>query len=309
MGCCFLELGIWSLNMVDRVKWWILNRLPDKLYLQLLWHHNIGGWIHFNSPQSLNEKLQWLKLYDHHSLYTKLADKLKVKNMVANVIGDSYIVPTIGAYDSVDEIDFSVLPNRFAIKCTHDSGSVMIVEDRDRLDIEEIKKYYSERLKINYYLRGREWPYKNIKPRILIEENISSKEELFEDYKFYCYGGVPRYFMVSVGEAIHEGKNHKFDMNRKSVDKYFKSEVTLPQKEILFPDNFDRMVDIVRILCKGFQHVRIDLYNVNGSIYFGEFTFYQNGGIMNITDKCVSDKLSKLIKLKKLNENDTVFSF
>ena len=178
-----------------------LIKLSDKKYIELRYFSLFLKELNLDNPKSFNEKLQWLKLYDRNSEYTKMVDKYEVKKYVSNIIGEEYIIPTIGIYNSFDEIDFKKLPNKFVIKCTHDSGGLVVCKDKNKLDKNNAKKKIEKSLKTNYYYCGREWPYKNVKPRIIIEKYMCTKEQKeLIDYKFFCFNGNPK-IILEIGRA------------------------------------------------------------------------------------------------------------
>lgn len=273
--------------------------IPDKLYLKLKFRLREGYWMDFENPHTLNEKLQWLKLHNRQDKYTLYSDKYEVKKYIREVLGEGYVIPTIGIWDNPEEIDFSKLPEKFVLKPTHNSSvGRCICTDKSKLDIRKAISVLKKALAQNYYYVWREWPYKNIKPRIIGEEFVQNADgSPIVDYKFYCFGGSPQYFMYSVGEAHHCVRNCKFDMKGNNIDYLFKKQRTLSDDEISLPKNLDEMVAIVEKLCVGYPHIRIDLYNVDGHIYFGEMTFYTGDGFINIENNEFSQKLADLIDI------------
>lgn len=282
--------------------------LSDEEYLKKYFRIREGKKLNLNDPKTLNEKLQYLKLYNRKEEYSKMVDKVEAKKYVAEIIGEKYIIPTYGVWNDFDDISFDQLPDKFILKCTHDSGRVFICNGKSKFDFKEAKKNISARLKINYYKYGREWVYKDVKPRIIAEKLLTNKDNSpVIDYKFYCYGGKPIYFMYSVGEADHNVKNHKFDMNLKSIDQLFKKQVAIAETDIVLPDNMSEMIELVKKLCVGFPHIRVDLYNVDGKIYFGELTFYTSSGFIHIDSEEYSDYLASLIDLSEIKrEKDKI---
>lgn len=277
-----------------------LKLIPDKLYISLIYFMKTKKIMHWKNPQKLNEKLQWLKVYNRNPEDTLLVDKFEVKKIIASHIGEQYIIPTLGVWEKAEDIEWDSLPNRFVLKCTHDSHSVIICKDKKSLDKKVVIDFLNSCLKRNLYWLAREWPYKNVKPRIIAEEFLESKdgEELI-DYKFYCYGGKTQYFMYSEGEATHNPKNHKFGMDLQSVDYLFKKTPSIDENDIVLPSNINEMIEIANKLCVGKPHVRVDLFNVDGKIYFGEMTFYSGAGFINMVDEKYSDYLASLITIKK----------
>lgn len=283
-----------------------LNGFPisDETYLKILFYLNEGYFPNLNNPVTLKEKMQWLKLHDRNPLYTKLVDKYNVREYIKKEIGEAYLVDNYGVWNNFDEIDFSRLPTKFVLKCTHNSSAPIVCNDISKFDFKTARKKINKELKNNYFWSGREWPYRNVKPRVIAEKLLENNDgSALVDYKFYCYGGEPIYFMYSVGEAEHNVKNHKFDMNCNSIDYLFKEKSSLDISCISLPENINEMMRVVNVLCKGLckesQHVRIDLYNVDGKIYFGEITYYSNSGFINIYSKDYSNQLADLIDLGK----------
>ena len=277
------------------------NKKDDKSYLEKKYELIYKRKLNLDTPILFNEKMQWLKLYDRNPMYTEIADKNLFKNYVKKSLGEGYTFPTLGVYNHFKEIDFSGLPTSFVLKTNHDSGGVIICKDKNEFDKEKAEEKLEKKLKKNYYYGCREWCYKNIKPCIIAEpfitcDNVFGKEGLI-DYKFYCFSGSPYYVMVSFGEAEKRHINHKYDMNYNSIDLEFRSESLVPQETFPKPDNFNEMVEVVKKLCVGFPHIRVDLYNVNGKIYVGELTLYSNGGFLNIPLK-KDEELGDITDLK-----------
>lgn len=286
------------LNQHENYK--MAPRIPDWIYIKAWYKNRTGQKLHIVRPKELNEKMQWLKIHDRNPEFSSMADKAIAKEYLKKMIGDQYIIPTLGVWDSFDDIDFNKLPNEFVLKCTHDSGSIVICRDKPTFDMEAAKAKLNDRLSRNYFWGKREWPYKNVKPRIIGEPLLKNKDgSPLVDYKFYCYGGKPRYFMYSLGEAEHNVRNHKFDMDLNSIDYKFKVKPAISVDEIHLPSNIREMIKLVEKLCKGIQHIRVDLYNIDGKIYAGELTFFSGAGILNICSKEYSDELASYITLKQ----------
>ena len=272
--------------------------LPDKIYIKIKYYMKFHRKIDLKTPKTFNEKLQWLKLYDRKPEYSIMVDKFEAKKYVANIIGEKYIIPTLGVWDRFEDIDFDVLPNRFVLKCTHDSGGLLICRDKSKLDKAAAKKKINISLKTNYFYQGREWPYKNVKPRIIAEEymeNSSSKD--LTDYKFYCFNGVPKYLYVSTGLENHATAlisfltlNWEFAPFSRSD---YKSFTELPPK----PTKFDEMLKLAAKLSEGYKFLRVDLYQIKNQIYFSELTFSPCGGMMPFDPTEWDEELGKLIDL------------
>lgn len=280
----------------------IIN-LNDSFYLKYVYKEQTGKKLNLKNPQTFNEKLQWLKIHDRKDIYTTMVDKYEAKKYVASIIGDEYIIPTLGVYDSFDDIDFSKLPNKFVIKCTHDSGGLVICRDKKKLNILEAKQKIEKCLKKNYYYAWREWPYKNVKPRIIIEKYMEDAESNdLKDYKLFCFDGKPEFLYVSEGLENHDTAKMIFlDMNYKPTKfkrRDFNNFDTLPKK----PINFELMKKFAAILSKNIKHVRIDFYEINSKLYFGEMTFYTSGGFIPFEPAEYDKLLGDLIDLKERKE-------
>ena len=255
--------------------------LPDRLYIQIKYRAAFGRPVNWKEPVTFNEKLQWLKLYDRNPFYSELVDKFEVKNIVARKIGQQYVIPTLGVWDSFNDIPFDDLPEQFVLKCTHDSGGLVIVKSKKDLDMEMAKNKISSSLKRNFYWLSREWPYKAVKPRVIAEQYVEVPGGDLKDYKFFCFGGEPKYLFVA-SDRNKPGKDVKFD--------YFDIDfhrLNLRQSvhensnyNIERPTHYEEMIEIARKLSKGFPQLRVDLYEANGQVYFGELTFFHHGGFV-----------------------------
>ena len=257
------------------------NLLPDKLYLQLRFRHHFDRWINWKNPQTFNEKLQWLKIYNRNPLYTTLVDKYAVKKWVADKIGEQYVIPTLGVWNSFDEIDFDKLPNQFVLKTTHDSGGVVICQDKKTFNKEAAREKLTKSLKRNFYYQGREWPYKNVPPRIIAEpylEDTQTKE--LRDYKFFCFDGAVKLLYVASDRQNkqEETKFDFFDINFNRLP--FVNAHPNSQKAIERPRTFEKMKFLAAKLSETFSHIRVDFYEINGQIYFGELTFFHMSGFV-----------------------------
>ena len=281
-------------------------KLPDKLFIQLRYKEIFNKKINLRKPKTFNEKIQWLKLYDRNPDYVKMVDKIAAKDYVSSIIGKEYIIPTIGIYNKFEDIDFSKLPNQFVIKCNHDSGNVIICNNKSNLDIEEVRKKINKSLKYNFYKRGREWPYKYIKPQIIIEKFLynENNDSQLRDYKFFCFNGKPKFMYVSEGLENHKTAKIDFvDMQFKRTPfgrSDFQKFNTLPPK----PRKFMEMKKIAKILSKDIPFVRVDLYEVNNTIYFSELTFFPGGGFIRFTPKEWDYKIGKLLNLSMVKRNE-----
>ena len=262
----------------SRLKLW--KYIPDRIYLRIIYYYKFHKALNLTEPKTYNEKLQWLKLNDKNPLYTKLVDKYAVKKIVAEMIGSKYVIPTIGIWDNVYDINWDSLPNQFVLKCTHDSGGIVICKDKSSLNIQEAYEKLDKSLHFNYYKVSREWPYKKVPRRVLCEpyiEDLSTKE--LRDYKFFCFNGVVKaMFIASERQTNKEPFFNFFDINFNELifTQGHPRKIPAPAK----PKRFEEMVEIAEKLSVGMPHVRIDLYEVNGQVLFGEYTFYHHGGFV-----------------------------
>lgn len=273
--------------------------LPDKIYLKMLYKNIFSKKLDLNNPQTFNEKLQWLKLNDKKDIYTTMVDKYEAKKYVGDIIGEEYIIPTLGIYNNFDDINFDKLPNQFVIKCTHDSGGLVICKDKSTFDKEKARKKINKCLKKNFYYEFREWPYKNIKPRIIIEKYIEDSNSKLIDYKIQCINGKVDNIFLCVDRNSSDGvKYYYFDKDWNYLNYCNYDNVNLNMYSLKKPENFEKMVLIAEELSKGFSEMRIDFYNVDGKIYFGEITLYTNAGF----DTTITEEADKIMG-KKLKIN------
>ena len=254
---------------------------PDDVYLRHVYKAHFGKELDFDHPRTFNEKLQWLKLYDRNPLYTALVDKVEVKEHVARIIGNEYIIPTLGVWNNVDEIDFGALPDQFVLKCTHDSASVFICRDKKAFDVDGVRKKLEKAMRKNFFWGGREWPYKDVKPRILAEQYMedSTTNEL-RDYKFFAFDGTVRALFIASDrqKPDEETKFDFFDMDFHHLP--FTNGHPNATHPIEPPQSFELMKELSAKLSKGIPHVRVDFYEVDGKVYFGELTFSHWSGFI-----------------------------
>ena len=261
----------------------VTRPLSDKAYLKLSYRIRMKKPLDLENPVTLNEKLQWIKLNAHDPKLTKYVDKYLVKDIVSDVIGKEYIIPTLGTWDHFDEIDFDKLPNQFVLKCNHDSHSVIVCNDKSTLNLKEAKYRLEKALRRNYYWHGREWAYKNVRPLILAEQYMSDEDGCNEltDYKFYCFGEFVDSVMICVDREIGDPKYYFFDKDWK-LRRYNKRGKEAPEGFTLpKPENIEIMFELAKQLSNFTEmpFVRVDLYNVKGHPYFGELTFSPNNGL------------------------------
>lgn len=256
----------------------ILRILPDPLYLRLRYLIAFREPLHLKNPRTFNEKLQWLKLYDRNPEYTRMVDKYEAKKYVAERIGEEYIIPTLGVWDRFEDIDFDALPDQFVLKCTHDSGGLVICKDKKSLDLAAARKKITACLKENYYWDYREWPYKNVKPRIIAEPYLRDDEtgEL-RDYKFYTFGGEVKALLIITGRDTPDASGDYFDTGFHHLDMRwgYKNAKILPAP----PKSMEDMMRLARILSGNTPELRVDFYEINGKPFFGEMTFFDGGGL------------------------------
>lgn len=269
--------------------------IPDKLYLHLRFFSIMRKFINFKNPITYSEKLQWIKLYDRNPQYTVLVDKYKSKEYVKNIIGDGHCIPFLGIYESFDEIDFNLLPNQFVIKCSHNCG-VVICKNKSIFDIKSAKKIIDKTMANNYFYYSREWPYKNVPRKVIVEKYMVDESGVeLKDYKFFCFNGEPKFFFIATDRDV-DTKFDFFDMDFNHLD--IIQGHPNATKPIVKPANFDEMIRIARILSKGLRHVRIDLYNVNGNIFFGEYTFFHFGGMVPFVPEKWDKTIGEYLDLK-----------
>ena len=275
------------------------NKLSDYEYLKLMFKAYMGKELDFNNPKTLNEKIQWLKLYNRKPEYTLMVDKYRVKEYVANKIGNEYIIPTLGVWEKFDEIDFKKLPNKFVLKTTHDSGGVVICRDIQNFDQKKAKHKLENSLNNNFYLINREWPYKDVKPRIIAEAYMEDKTNSDEltDYKFFCFNGEVKLMFIATDRQNRE-EDTKFDFYDECFNHLpFIQGHPNSKRELHKPVNFDKMKKLASILSEGIPFIRVDLYEINNKIYFGELTFYHFSGFEPIVPEKWDYKIGEWIKL------------
>ena len=276
----------------------LYNSMPDDKWLKKKYKCVFNKELNLDNPSTFNEKLQWLKLHDRKPIYSSMVDKYEAKNYVSNIIGEEYIIPTLGVWENVDDIDFSLLPERFVLKCTHNSGvGLCICKDKNKLDVKKAKKGLNKGLKQNYYLSGREWPYKNVKPRIIAEKYLEDKTGSLIDYKFFCFDGYVDNVMVCLERESGNPKFYFFDQEWNLLRINIRGKEAPEGFTIPKPKCMDKMFDIASKLSKGLKFNRVDLYECDEKIYFGELTFFPDSGfdknLLQETDKY----LGSLIKL------------
>jgi hypothetical protein len=257
--------------------------IPDFFFLKIKFFLKVKKKINIAKPKTFNEKLQWLKLYDRNPDYTKMVDKYEVRDYIKEKIGEEYLIPLLGVWDKFDDIDFSKLPDQFVLKTTHDSGGVWICKDKNNIDLNKLKKEITKHLKRNYYWGCREWPYKNVKPRIIAEKFMVDESGIeMMDYKFLCFNGDVKCSFVCLNRKSKNGLNVDFfDLNWNPLPferHYKRSNQIIPK-----PFNYKKMIEISERLSINIPFIRIDFYEINLKLYIGELTFYPGSGYEEFT--------------------------
>ena len=268
----------------------------DRRYLEKMFPLQVGYPLYLDDPQSFNEKIQWLKLYDRKDIYTKMVDKSEAKKYVASIIGEEYINPTIYLYDSIEDVDFGKLPNQFVLKCTHDSGGIVICEDKAIFDEAAALKKLDFFLHRNYFGYNREWPYKNVKPRILAERYLVDESGWqLKDYKVFCFNGEPKFIEVDYDRYV-EHKLNVYDLDWNYIDFYMTSHND-PNVMIEKPKKLELMLELYRKISKDIKFLRVDFYSIGDKLYFGELTFHPGSGFIDFYPKEYDWKLGKMLNL------------
>ena len=281
-----------------------LSFLPDEPYLRLFYYVSTGKRLNLKNPKTFEDKQHWLKLHDQHMEYSMLVDKIKVREHIKKTIGEEYLFPLLGTWRNFEEIDLYKLPNQFVLKCNHDSGSVKIIENKNEITRKEwdrLAKFYRNRLSKNFFYAGREYPYKNVIPYIIAEPLMISNvgDGSLIDYKFFCFDGVPKLVQVMT--------NRKTDFRIDWYDMEFNHLQIIsdhPQSEGINskPSTFEEMKSIAKILSEGIKFVRIDLYEYNQKVYFGEYTFFHGGGFQFLQPDEWEYRMGSWIQLPKKNK-------
>ena len=272
------------------------NGMSDEEFIKRKYKIHTGRELDLENPQLFNEKLQWLKLYNRKPEFTAMVDKCDAKKYVADIIGEEYIIPTLGVWKSFDEINFDELPEQFVLKCTHDCGGVVICKDKSKLDKAAAKKKLEKSLKRNFFWYGREWPYKNVEPRIIAETYMEEAAEAgLTDYKVMCFDGEPKIIQIHKGRFSGQHYQSYYDLEWNLLD--ITQGHPAATEKIPYPDAMDKMLELSRVLSKGLPHLRVDWYCVNEQIYFGELTFFDGSGFDRFDQEEWELKLGSYITL------------
>lgn len=261
---------------IKKIKY-LIRFVPDKIYLSAYYYAKQKRFPNIKNPKRFSEKIQWLKLYDKNPEHTVAVDKYLAKPYVAKIIGEKYITPTLGVYDHFDQIDFNKLPDKFVLKCNHDSAGLVIVQDKSKLDRAKAKEEIEQALKYNYYYISREWPYKDVKPVILAEEYLENGEEGLHDYKVWCFNGKAMYIQYITGR-IRKTYEAFYDRDWEKQD--FTYYNPLMDGEVKRPERLEELLEVSEKLAKDMPFLRADFYILEtGEIKFGEMTFFPIGGM------------------------------
>lgn len=276
----------------------IYDRMPDEKFLRLMFRLRMNKNLDLNNPKTFNEKLQWLKLYNRKPEYTMMVDKYAVREYIKKKLGEEYLIPLLGVWDSPDDIDFDKLPNQFVLKCNHNSGLGMcICKDKSKLDIDKVRKELKKGLKQNYYLTGREWPYKDVTRKIIAEKYMEEKPNTeLNDYKLMCFNGKVRCSFVCSERFSDDGLKVTFfdrGWNVMPFERHYPKSANAIEK----PQTYEKMVEFAEILSKDIPFVRVDFYEISGKLYFGELTFFPGSGYEEFEPEEWDYKLGKMIDL------------
>lgn len=279
----------------------IVKRFIKNDYTFVKWDYYFGmkKFPNLDNPRTFNEKLQWLKLHNQRPEYTRMVDKYEAKECVKEILGEEYIIPTLGVWERFEDIDFNNLPNQFVLKCTHDSGGLVICKDKSKLDISKVRRKINRSLKKNFFYEHREYPYKDVKPRIIAEKYmIDDSSTDLKDYKFFCFNGKVQCLKVDFDRFTKHGANY-YDKEWNLLPFYEICCPSNPLKIIGKPKYLNKMVEVAEKISKGIPFVRVDLYDVNNKIYFGEITFFPNAGNGKFEPEEWDYKLGEWLQLPK----------
>jgi len=273
--------------------------LPSKLFIRNEYKNRTGRELNLNSPKTFSEKIQWLKLYYKNPVLTKMADKVDSKDIVRKKVGENHIIPSYKVFNAADDIIHDELPDQFALKATHGSGWNIIERDKNNITESEIRDYFRFWLKKSYYKGSKEWAYKHIQPRVVCEKLIFEEDgSLPEDYKFFCFNGVPTYIQIDHGRF----EKHTRSFYNTCWEKMpFSIGYPLEESVVEKPANFEKMIDIASSLSEGLPFLRVDMYNVSGQIYVGELTCYPGNGLEKFSDEKWDFKLGEKLNIGSHN--------
>lgn len=274
----------------------VFKYVPDKFWIEFKYYSHFRMPLNLKDPKTFNEKLQWLKLYYQKDSHTQMVDKYGMKDYVTKKVGSQYVVPLLGVWDRAEDVDFQTLPEQFVLKTTHDCAGLVICTDKSRLDIEATKQKLQRALNSNYYLRYREWPYKNVVPRIIAEKYmVDESGTQLKDYKIFCFNGEPYCVQVDF-DRFQEHKKNIYSLDWKLLEFSFNFPAH-PEVEITKPDTLDEMLTIAKVLSKGEPYVRVDFYSVDHRPYVGEITFFPVSGYGKFVPEKYDSIFGNLIQL------------
>ena len=272
--------------------------LPDKIWISLYYRGITRKKMNWNNPKTFNEKLKWLKINDRKPIYSQMVDKYEVRKLIAEKLGKEHLFPCYGVWDRFDDIDFDKLPKEFVLKCTHDSHSVIICKDKNKIDLKKIKTKLEKALKRNFYFEGRQWPYKNVHPRIIAEKLMTDESGSdLKDYKVFCFNGEPKVIQVDSERMSNHHRNF-YDVNWNYINMYIDVPNTT-SSSVPKPSSLDSMLKNAKILSEGMKFLRVDFYSINGKAYFGELTFYHSGGFGRFSEEKYNELWGTWIDLDK----------
>jgi len=277
----------------------VMRLIPDRIYVALQYFSNFHRFPHLKHPESFNEKLLWLKLNDHQEVYSTLVDKYLVKDYVSKIIGEEYIIPTLGVWSKPEEIDFNQLPNQFVLKWNHDSGSIVICRDKKNFDQVSALKKLQYGATVNGYWYGREWPYKHVNPKVLAEWYLEGGAEGLDDYKLFSFNGIPKLILVCKDRFSSHGMTEDFfdcDWNHLAVRRPNHPNAL---EECQAPETLSQMIELSKRLSNGFPFVRTDFYSVAGKVYFGELTLYPASGTLRFIPDSFDKEIGKWLTLPR----------
>lgn len=285
-------------KILDFIRTKVMCIIPDKLYLKIMYKLKTGHKLNLKKPERYTEKIQWLKLYNRNDEYTNYADKVKVRDIVAKKAGKKYLIPLLGVYDKFDDIDFEKLPDKFVLKCNHDSGSVIICTDKNKFDYAYARKKLENSLKCNYYIIGREYIYKDIDRKIMVEKYLDDLEgNSANDYKVFIINGKFSHLEIC-SDRFTNLRVTFFDERKKRLDISEMGEKC--DKKIKLPNEIDEMIEIAKNIAGDIPLLRVDFYDVNGKIYFGEVAFFDCSGYATYSDDSFDYVIGKKLQLPEI---------
>ena len=305
-----LRAGLRFLTDKDYRLLWYLDlfkhkKMDDRRYIEIRYKAIFKKDIDLDHPLTFNEKMQWLKLYNKNPMHSVMVDKYLAKDYVTERIGEQYVAKLLGVWDQVDDIDLTVLPDKFVLKTTHDCGGVVVCKDKATLNLKKTKRFLRKHLKREYFYHCREWPYKNIKPRIIAEEFLAdANNEVLPVYKILCFNGKPKIIQTIQNDKKPNETIDYFDTDWNVLE--LRQNYPNSPKPLIRPQKLDEMLEIAEKLAEGTSFLRVDLYSVNGDIYFSEFTFFSDAGFAPFYPETWDKTLGDWIKLPEKEEKNTL---